>query len=79
MTIRKAKQRVSTRKQINKVIEYIVAWVIILITTAILTLPVHYAVVKYWSGKQEKTHVTILLDGEKIILEDVDVLHIEEE
>lgn len=86
MTIRKAKSKVEKRikrkARIKKIVEYVVCWVLIVLLVAVTIYPVQYIATKYCVEKmkrENKTHVTILIGGEKITLEDVDVVHIEEE
>lgn len=86
MTIRKAKskveQRIKRKARIKKIAEYVVCWVLIVLLVAVTVYPVQYLATKHSIKKMQeenKTHVTILIGGEKITLEDVDVVHIEEE
>ena len=86
MTIRNAKskleQRLKIKAKVKKVIEYIVIWALILLAVAITVYPVQYLATKHCLKKmqdKEKTHVTILIDGEKLTLEDVDIVHIMED
>lgn len=86
MTIRKAKskveQRIKRKAKIKKIAEYVVCWVLIVLLVAVTVYPVQYLATKHSIKKMQeenKTHVTILIGGEKITLEDVDVVHIEEE
>lgn len=86
MTIRKAKSKVEKRIKrkatIKKIAEYVVCWVLIISLVAITLYPVQYIATKHCIKRMQeenKTHVTILIGGEKITLEDVDVVHIEEE
>ena len=82
MTIRKAKMRVNKRRRLRKIIEYILVWVLIIATVLSIYLPIQYAITKHCVKKQaeeNKTHVTIFIGGEKLTLEDIDVVHIEEE
>lgn len=86
MTIRKAKskveQRIKRKARIKKIAEYVVCWVLIVLLVAVTVYPAQYLATKHCIKKMQeenKTHVTILIGGEKITLEDVDVVHIEEE
>lgn len=86
MTIRKAKtkleQRLKRKARIKKIAEYVVCWVLIILLAAVTIYPVQYLATKHCiekMQKENKTHVTILIGEEKITLEDVDVVHIEEE
>lgn len=86
MTIRKAKskleQRLKRKERIKKATEYVILWVLILLMFAVATYPVQYIAAKHCiekMQKENKTHVTILIGEEKITLEDVDVVHIEED
>ena len=85
MTIRKAKskleRRIKRKERLKKIAEYIIFWTIILLMVAITIYPVQYIATKHCiekMQKENKTHATILIGGEKITLEDVDVIHIEE-
>lgn len=86
MTIRKAKQKAERKAKrkanLKRTIEYVVVWVCIILTVAATLYPVQYLATKHCIEKmrdKEKTHATILIGGEKVTLEDVDVIHIEEE
>lgn len=86
MTIRKAKskleRKIKFKARVKKVVEYIIIWVCIILLVALTVYPVQYIATKHCiekMQKENKTHVTILIGGEKITLEDVDVVHIEEE
>ncbi len=86
MTIRKAKQKAERKAKrkanLKRAAEYIMLWVFIILAVAITIYPVQYLATKHCvekMQKENKTHVTILIGGEKITLEDVDVVHIEEE
>lgn len=91
MTIRKAKtkleRRIKRKERIKRATEYVILWVFIILAAAITIYPVQYLATKHCINKmlltqqvdKEKTHVTILIGGEKITLEDVDVVHVEEE
>ena len=81
MTIREAKQRVTLKRKIARAAEYVLMWILILTAVALVLYPVQYIAMKNYAEKiqQEKTHATILIGGEKITLEGVDVIHIEEE
>ena len=75
-------QRIKRKARIKKIAEYVVCWVLIVLLVAVTVYPVQYLATKHCIEKmkdKQKTHVTILIGGEKITLEDVDVVHIEEE
>lgn len=86
MTIRKAKQKAARKARrkanLKRAAEYVILWVFIILAVAVTVYPVQYLATKHCITKMQeenKTHVTILIGGEKITLEDVDVVHIEEE
>ena len=86
MTIRKAKskveQRIKRKARIKKIAEYVVCWVLIILLVAATVYSAQYLATKHCIKKtqeENKTHVTILIGGEKITLEDVDVVHIKED
>lgn len=75
-------RRLKFKTRLKKLFEYVVAWVCIILVVAVTLLPVQYLATKYYFTKiqdKQKTHVTILIGGEKITLENVDVVHVEEE
>lgn len=82
MTIREAKDKVRIKHRIKRIIEYVLAWVLIIGIVLAVYVPVQCVISSYLIEKyqaENKTHVTILIGGEKITLEDVDVVHVEEE
>lgn len=86
MIIRNAKskveQRIKRKARIKKAAEYVVVWVCIILLVAITVYPIQYLATKHCIEKmkdKQKTHVMILIGGEKLTLEDVDVVHVEEE